>query len=206
VLRAAAADQVGNQASAEQAIEVQARTFLTHLPAVLRQAGDQPEYPDLVVTDAQVRGSSVQVTIRNQGSAPAATSFWVDLYLNPSPPPAGVNQVWSDGRCRHGMVWGVDEGRLPLDPGASLTLTQDMAAADYTSMPWPIPAGQTVYVQVDSASQGSGYGAVLESHEATGGAYNNILGPLTTLAPTGSALAAPAAGAGQPAPAWLPGR
>jgi hypothetical protein len=58
VLRAVAADQVGNQASAEKTIDMQASKFVTHLPVVLRQVEDQPQYPDLVVTNAEVQGST----------------------------------------------------------------------------------------------------------------------------------------------------
>jgi hypothetical protein len=39
---------------------------------------------------------------------------------------------------------------------------------------WPLPAGTLMYAQVDSANVGTTYGAVLESHEITGGTYNNI--------------------------------
>jgi hypothetical protein len=41
-------------------------------------------------------------------------------------------------------------------------------------MAWPLPAGTIIYVQVDSANTLTNFGAVLENHEITGGAYNNI--------------------------------
>jgi hypothetical protein len=37
-----------------------------------------------------------------------------------------------------------------------------------------VSAGDLLYVQVDSAKVGSDFGAVRESHEITGGTYNNI--------------------------------
>jgi hypothetical protein len=41
-------------------------------------------------------------------------------------------------------------------------------------MVWLLPAGTTVYAQADSWNLCTTYGAVLENHEMTGGAYNNI--------------------------------
>jgi hypothetical protein len=49
-------------------------------------------------------------------------------------------------------------------------------------MPWPAPAGLAIYAQVDSASTLHSYGAVLEKHEALGQPYNNISGPVASLA------------------------
>jgi len=151
-----------------------------------------------VVTHIRVQGNSVGVTIKNQGSAPVADPFWVDLYLNPDPPPAAVNDVWSDGRCAQGMVWGVSAtGGLPLYPGDRLTLTPDDAHywSPYSTMSWPVPAGQTIYAQVDSAGDPA-YGGVLECHEAFGGVYNNISGPVLSLSGLGTAPSGQDAGRG----------
>ena len=164
-----------------------------HLPIVSRDSPSTPTgHPDLIVTDVQVQGNIATVTIKNQGSAPVADTFWVDLYLNPDPAPAEVNDVWSDGRCAQGMVWGVSESALPLYPGDTLTLTGGDAyyRPEHSAMSWPVPAGQTIYAQVDSAGD-PGYGGVLESHEVLGGAYNNIDGPVLSLSGPGAASPAP---------------
>jgi hypothetical protein len=47
---------------------------------------------------------------------------------------------------------------------------------------WPLPVGTTLYVQVDSYDPGTTHGMVLESHEVTGQAYNNIYGPVSSTA------------------------
>jgi len=201
MLRAVAADRVGNRGSAERAIEVQARMATAYLPMIGNNWAGQPgdPYPDLVVTEVRVQGSTVQVTIKNQGGAPVTTSFWVDLYVDPDPPPAGVNDIWSDGRSQHGIVWGVDgSAALPLEPGESLSLARDDAFhfPGYSDMVWPVPPGAAIYVQADSASTLNAYGAVLEGHEAAGGPYNNILGPVPAEAGTASGQAQPAARTG----------
>jgi len=137
--------------------------------------------PDLVVERIAATRNSVEVVIRNQGDAPVLPTepFWVDLYVNPHPTPMGVNQTWQS-LCSEGMVWGVTEPALPLEPGGTLTLTIDDAYY------WPVHsnfsgsflAGARIYVQVDSANTDTTYGAVLESHEIAGGPYNNISGPV----------------------------
>lgn len=40
-----------------------------------------------------------------------------------------------------------------------------------------LPAGDAIYVQVDSASAGNEYGAVLELHKLLGERYNHVSGP-----------------------------
>ncbi len=138
--------------------------------------------PDLVVEQIVVTSDSAQVVIKNQGNAPAPSSspFWIDLYVDPDPVPTGVNQTW-DNLCDQGIVWGIDGGgALPLEPGEALTLT--LGDAHYwpslSNFPGSLPAGTPIYVQVDSANIHTTYGAVLESHEIYGGAYNNIGGPV----------------------------
>ena len=70
-----------------------------------------------------------------------------------------------------GIVWGIEE----LAAGETIVLTYGDAYM------WPsrttfdgVSAGDVLYVQVDSAKTGSDYGAVLENHEISGEAYNNI--------------------------------
>ena len=135
---------------------------------------------DLVVERITVTGDSAQVVIKNQGLEPvtADTPFWVDLYVNPHPLPTGVNQTWSS-LCGEGMAWGVEGGALPLGPGEELTLVNGDAyyRAEYSNFSGVFAAGVPIYVQVDSANADTSHGAVLESHEIAGEAYNNIGGP-----------------------------
>ena len=193
-------DGVGNTSGWFRA-SYQPITRHQYLPLISRTAQpvDPTLCPDLVVTDIRVQGNSVGVTIENQGSAPVADTFWVDLYLNPDPPPAAVNDVWSDGRCAQGMVWGVSESGLPLYPGDTLTLTRDDAYywPEYSTMSWPVPAGQRIYAQVDSAGDPA-YGGVLECHEADSSSsrYNNISGPVLSLSGLGRAPSGQDAGRG----------
>jgi hypothetical protein len=65
---------------------------------------------------------------------------------------------------------------MPLPPGAQiqLTLNDPYYVTEYSRVPAVIPAGSTVYVQVDSANTAAGYGAVLDGHEEAGQPYNNI--------------------------------
>ena len=73
-----------------------------------------------------------------------------------------------------GMVWGIEEGDLPLNAGETLTLTpSDSSYVSGTVN--SIPTGASVYVHVDSANSSTNYGGVLEVHEILGGDYNNIL-------------------------------
>ena len=142
---------------------------LVYLPFVARNFVTAP---DLVVSDVIATGSEVEVTITNQGNAPVEGSFWVDLYVNPNPIPEAVNQVWQD-LCDEGIVWGVRE---PLEVGESLTLRLDSPyySEEYSYFTGGLTAEDQVYVQVDSAFIGRGYGGVLEDHEILGGDYNNI--------------------------------
>ncbi len=152
-----------------------------------------PLAPDLVVDRVVVasdsapsewrlsEGVGVQVVIKNQGqvAVTADTPFWVDLYVNPHPVPTGANQTW-DALCSEGMAWGVNGAALPLEPGEELALVHGDAyyRSDYSSFSGSFAAGVPIYVQVDSANAGTTHGAVLESHEIAGGAYNNISGPV----------------------------
>jgi hypothetical protein len=132
--------------------------------------------PDLVVERIIATPNNVQVVIANQGSATASDDFWVDVYLDPTPPPTHVNQVWSDLSAQ-GLVWGVT---ADLAPGETLTLTVggDYYESMHSHVDWPLPAGTQVYAHVDSLNTETTYGGVLENHEIVGGAYNNIAGPV----------------------------
>jgi VCBS repeat-containing protein len=130
--------------------------------------------PDLVVEDIIATSNDVQVVIKNQGNAPTTEGFWVDVYINPSPIPTGVNQTW-DMLGDEGLIWGV---AVPLQPGEVITLT----IGDQYYQPllshilWPLAVGTPIYAQVDSFNPATTYGTVRESHEMTGGPYNNITG------------------------------
>jgi len=106
----------------------------------------------MVVQSVMATSDGVQVVIANQGAAPV---------------PTGVNQIWPD-LADEGLVWGVTAAALPLAPGDVLTLT----VGDGYYVP--------EYSQADSASTDTTYGAVLENHEITGGAYNNISSTVST--------------------------
>lgn len=66
-----------------------------------------------------------------------------------------------------------------LVPGGTIQLAvgdpYEIGNSNFSS----IANGSQIYVQVDAAHTASTYGGVLESHEKNGGAYNNIIGPLT---------------------------
>jgi uncharacterized repeat protein (TIGR01451 family) len=169
----AAADLAGNPlAGAPDAWPFTTVPHRTYLPLVTRGF---VVAPDLVVERIDVARDDVQVIIKNQGIATARDDFWVDVYIDPSPVPTAVNQIWPD-LAKQGLVWGVTADLLP---GEVLTLTVggDYYAAEYSRVAWPLLAGTPVYAQVDSANADTDYGAVLEIHEITGGAYNNIAGP-----------------------------
>jgi|GEM_PF-1979659 len=103
-------------------------THYVYLPLVMRNHG-----PNLVVESISWSPTNpapgetviVSVTVRNVGSAPAGT-FWVDLYLDPSRPPApGI--PWNDV-CSEGVAWRV----VGLAPGEARVLRSDQGEARYT--------------------------------------------------------------------------
>jgi len=121
----------------------------------------------------------------NQGNKPASDEFWVDLYIDPNPPPAAANDVWNDGRCIHGIAWGVTD---PVAPGQTVTLVFNGTyywPYPLSNFPGSLQAGQGVlaYAQVDAANDNTDYGGVLESHEPPGSGpdYNNILSKTITI-------------------------
>jgi hypothetical protein len=131
------------------------------------------------VDELLVTGDRMQVRVRNQGDRAVTEAFWVDVYIDPDPLPAGVNQTWST-LASQGMVWGVTAPALPLSPGQAITLTSSPGDVyfrpDYSQFATPFSPDMGVYAQADSANMNTSYGAILENHEASGGAYNNISG------------------------------
>jgi len=181
-----------------------------YLPLVMRQ---YVGLPDLIITGLVATTDGVQVVIKNQGTGPAVDEFWVDVYIDPEPPPTGVNQVWYDGRSNQGIVWAITNlldptsQPLPLLPGETFTLVYKdaLVSDDYTSVTLPLSPGAVVYAQVDAVNLLTNYGGVLETHEALGGAYNNLYGPVYVTA--GSLPGVRASTAGGPLlPTTLPPR
>lgn len=156
------------------------RTFSTtegslYLPLVLK---GHVSGADLVVQSIGVTAEGVRVVITNVGNTPAAGGFWVDLYVNPTVPPTAVNQTWPTQGCSEGVAWGVTRD---LAPGETLILTLSSPYLDaaHTHLDG-LNAGDVLYAQVDSA--GSSFGAIRETHEIVGDAYNNILSYTVTSA------------------------
>jgi uncharacterized repeat protein (TIGR01451 family) len=147
-----------------------------YLPLIIR--GVVSPLPDLVVENISSAGGTISVTVRNDGSAPVVDAFWIDLYIGPDSAPVRVNQLWSDVGSR-GATWGIDKGP-PLAPGARLTVTLgDSFYRPLLSNPGgAVGVGTQLYAQVDSFNATSSNGAIFETHERDGGAYNNILGPV----------------------------
>ena len=133
---------------------------------------------DLIVQQITLNANTndILVVIQNQGNLAVTNAFWVDLYVNPNPVPSKVNDIWGDGRSAQGATWGVTSSALPLAPSGLLTLTLGSNYFDrIDSRLQQIKPGDVVMVQVDSASTlDSAFGAVKETHELAGGAYNNI--------------------------------
>jgi hypothetical protein len=153
-------------------------SFTVYMPVVVNNFISAP---DLVVTTVKASNNLVEVVIKNQGNAATSSGFWVDFYIDPTPVPSQENQLWQDVSSE-GLVWGVN---VALQPGQVLTLTYSTdplapnlfyseVNSSFTSTMAP---GTTVYAQVDSAHLGTTYGGVLENHEISGGAYNNISAP-----------------------------
>ncbi|MCP5098330.1 MAG: DUF11 domain-containing protein, partial [Chloroflexi bacterium] len=130
--------------------------------------------PDLVVDSISVTTNDVEIVIVNQGGTAVTESFWVDLYINPSPVPTAVNQVW-EALSAQGIAWGVED-LSDLVPGGSLTLTLNHTAyvSSRSNFSGSFTPGMNIYVQVDSANASTNYGGVLENHEIIGATYNYI--------------------------------
>ena len=161
------------------------------LPVVRLSEGDGP---DLVVDELVATASAVTVTLRNAGVAAVVDSFWVDLYFDPTRPPA-VNTPWQQIAAR-GAAWGVTDA---IGAGASVVLVTGgpYFAAGQSSLP-PYPVGAAVWALADSVDYSSDHGAVLETNEG-----NNLHGPIVSVA--GAASGSPKAG-GMRGTAGLPKR
>lgn len=128
---------------------------------------------------------TINVLVTNRGNAPAE-GFWVDIYINPSAPPA-VNKRWNDlcslSPC-YGLAWYVDNG---LGAGQSLALSSTSFPAAYSR--WPgyfAPGTSNVHLYVDMWNPGVASGGVLESNETNNTA--SLGGLSVTGLPAASAL------------------
>jgi len=178
--------------------------------AYLPIAANPVQAPDLVVDRIIAAGSEIQIVIKNLGPTPVTDEFWVDAYINPNPPPTQVNQTWNQVG-QQGVVWGLTSDDLPLAAGSEITLTVSPAGGDdywpsFSVITWPLPAGTAIYAQVDSANTTTNYGGVLETHEITGGPYNNITGPIYSTAATADNRPVPQSAIVGGDPAHLPTR
>jgi uncharacterized repeat protein (TIGR01451 family) len=182
-----------SQMTATTTVEI-VEWYRLYLPLVMRKSAVAP---DLVVDSIVATADTVTVTISNQGDAPVAgmfaNEFWVDVYIEPDPTPTRVNQTWAHLGSQ-GLVWGITQDALPLDPGETLVLTtsRDHDGAYFwpqeSVITWTLPAGTEIWAQVDSAHEETEYGGVLENHEIVGAPYaegGNILGPVFS---TGSSV------------------
>ncbi|MFQ5613193.1 MAG: choice-of-anchor Q domain-containing protein [Anaerolineae bacterium] len=142
-----------------------------YLPLVVRRP--LPEGVDLVITDFRLEPPNpapnqpvvVMITVENRG-AEAASSFWVDFYVDPDPAPTQANQVWNEVCRAHciGVAWQVRD----LDGGESVTLTSEEGnfSVPHTIWPGSLPGGtHQLYAYVDSWSPGVAEGAVAETDE-----------------------------------------
>ncbi|MGQ9626020.1 MAG: PKD domain-containing protein, partial [Anaerolineae bacterium] len=165
-------------------------TFI-YLPLVLK---NHQLLSDLVVLSIDVNPANpragqeviINITIGNQGEG-EANNFWVDLYIDPSRVPQ-VNDIWpelcsggpNDLSC-YGIAWWVTS----LPAGSTLTLNSSIGfASSYSHWDGRLTAGtHNTYVQVDSYGRPQPYAAVLETHEANGSPYNNVLDKVIIVSP-----------------------
>jgi len=77
---------------------------------------------------------------------------------------------------------GVDRDALPIPPNETyiIYLYDKFHKPAYTRLPAALRAGDVIYVQVDSYNGATNYGVVLEDHEISGIAYNNIYSVVLT--------------------------
>jgi hypothetical protein len=167
-------------------ITVEPIIYRVYLPLATRR---YMAAPDLIVESLIATSNAVTVTIRNVGDASInevfTNEFWVDVYVDPDVAPTEVNQTW-EMVGDEGLAWGVTLDALPLAPDEALTLTSNglYYRPDESEITWPLAPDTPIYAQVDSAHVETAYGTVWEIHEITGGAYNNIFGPVTVTSTT----------------------
>jgi len=146
-------------------------SYQVYLPLVMR-AYSSPPGRDLIVENIALVSADptiIEVTIRNIGSNSIPYPFWVDLYVDPNPPPVQPNDLWNPPRCIYGVAWYVT---TEVPAGGQLTLRTVNLDPAYSIWPEKLPAGvHTFYAQVDA--YGSSIGMIQEDNEG-----NNITGPV----------------------------
>ncbi len=163
--------------SSSGTVSHQVEPIYLYLPLVLN---NHVVAPNLVVKDLVAASDGITVVIENRGNAAVTDDFWVDVYVAPDTVPTAVNQTWEMVGTQ-GLAWGV-EADLAAGEVLTLTVGGDYYAEEYSDVSWPLAVGTPVYAQVDSADAETDYGAVLEDHEISGGAYDNVAGPFASAA------------------------
>ncbi|RRR65850.1 MAG: hypothetical protein EI684_21935 [Candidatus Viridilinea halotolerans] len=204
-----ALDQVGNQEEVAttwrwsvSAPEAPPTRYHAFLPLVMRPSAPVVvARPDLVVEAITSSNGDLSITIANLGPVASSGGFWLDLAINPTRAPVAVNDGW-DAVGNHGLAWAITR---PLAAGERLTLRigDRFYRADYSRHSGSIAAGALLYAHVDAISLTSEHGGIYENHEASGGSYNNILGPViaaSSISLTAAPGSAPAASDGWEVP------
>jgi hypothetical protein len=189
----------------DQVVITVSEPYYIYMPSIV---GRYVVAPDLVIESLTATSRNVELVIRNQGNAPVSSAFWVDVYINPRRPPAGVNETFDDVGT-YGLAWAViQQGVKQLVPGGSLTLRMNDAYydRDISVFPGSLPLGTPLYAQVDSFNPGTTYGTVLEGHEAIDEPYNNIYGPVISQQAAVAGSGRPSNVDRPPAPPNLPKR
>ncbi len=184
-----------NEVDDESEVEVRSdnpESSTIYLPLILKNPVSSG--PDLIVDHIIATSDGVQVVIKNDGSEPVPVNFdnefWVDIYVNPVPPPTGVNQTCESGdiSCSHYAVWGITQALLPqLIPQGVITLTVGDVNQDHGDFSISLAPGTPVYAQVDSDNALTTYGAVQETNE-----NNNINSTLSVAGLSGFTVETPA--------------
>ncbi len=151
------------------------RPRYVYLPTVLRHYDARPDLLVETIAIDPADPQALQIRITNVGHSPAR-GFWVDLYFDPSAPPA-ANTPWPDLCALYGATWQVAE----LPAGESLTLAIGDAFYESEYSRWPTesyPGGEhALWAYADSWSN-QPWGWIGESNED-----NNRYGPVSFTAP-----------------------
>ena len=173
----------GNGGTDTATVNVTVGKRYVYLPMIIKSG---PQAPDLVITSLTATNETVEVVVTNQGPVDTGAGFWVDFYVAPTTAPTAANQLWQD-LSSEGIAWGIT---VPIAAGDSLTLTYSTApgapnlyySVEDSNFTGTMSAGTSVYAQVDSAHVSNVNGAILETHEILGGAYNNVSGEVFSTA------------------------
>jgi uncharacterized repeat protein (TIGR01451 family) len=148
-------------------IHQQFLSFVNTPPPAPDLVGSISLSPDKRIFEA---GEAVQITatITNYGTG-SSDPMWVDLFINPDPPPTAANMIWNNAcdldPC-FGIAWYIDK---ELDPGESIVLTSTLNSfsPEHTIWPgWFAKGTKDLYLYVDSYNLASANGSVAESNEA----------------------------------------